>query len=102
MESFQRAFEEPALESFQIEPVFVEKNKLDCCVENRNIYLNKRRLKERVCIAEINLQSLEDTQVRYISHRYTLDKYTFGNYSFAKYTFGKYTFGKSTFGKYTF
>ena len=39
---------------------------------------------------KINSQSLEDTQVEYISQKYTLDKYTFGKYTFGKYTFEKY------------
>ena len=34
---------------------------------------------------KINSQSLEDTQVEYISQKYTLDKYTFGKYTFEKY-----------------
>ena len=34
----------------------------------------------------LNLQSLEDTQVRYISQKYTLEKYTLEKYTFEKYT----------------
>ena len=43
---------------------------------------------------KLNSQSLEDTQVEYISQKYTSDIYTFGKYTFGKYTFGKYTFEK--------
>ena len=50
---------------------------------------------------KIKSQSLEDTQVGYISQKYTWEKYTFGKYTFRKYSFGKYTFGKYTLGKYT-
>ena len=32
-------------------------------------------------LEEINLQSLEDTQVGYISQKYTLDKYTLEKYT---------------------
>ena len=35
---------------------------------------------------EINSQSLEDTQVGYISQKYTLDKYTLEEYTLEKYT----------------
>ena len=33
----------------------------------------------------INLQSLEDTQVRYILQKYTLDNYTLEKYTLAKF-----------------
>ena len=36
---------------------------------------NSSRLEEMISL-RINLQSLEDTQVGYISHKYTLAKYT--------------------------
>ena len=39
-----------------------------------------------------NLQSLEHTQVEYISQKYTWDKYTFGKYTFGKYIFWKLHF----------
>ena len=45
---------------------------------------------------KINSQSLEDTQVEYISQKYTKE----GMYTFEKYTFGKYIFEKYTFEKY--
>ena len=35
---------------------------------------------------EINSQSLEDTQVGYISQKYTLDKYTLEEYTLEEYT----------------
>ena len=47
----------------------------------------------------INLQSLEDTQVGYISQKYTLDMYTLRKYTLGKYTFEKIYFGKIHFGK---
>ena len=34
----------------------------------------------------INSQSLEDTQIGYISHKYTLEKYTLEKYTLKKYT----------------
>ena len=35
---------------------------------------------------KLNSQSLEDTQVGYISQKYTLDKYTLEEYTLEKYT----------------
>ena len=40
---------------------------------------------------EINSQSLEDTQVGYISQKYTLDKYTLEEYTLEEYTLEEYT-----------
>ena len=68
---------------------------------------------QEVKIDKINSQSLEDTQVRYISQKYTLDKYTLEKYTWKnklwknklwgytlweKKTLGKYTLGKYTLG----
>ena len=36
---------------------------------------------------KLNLQSLEDTQVRYILHSYSLDEYTLEKYTLEKLTF---------------
>ena len=37
-------------------------------------------------VSKINSQSLEDTQVGYISQKYTLDKYTLEEYTLEQYT----------------
>ena len=40
---------------------------------------------------KINSQSLEDTQVGYISQKYTLDNYTLEKYTLEKLTFSLFT-----------
>ena len=43
---------------------------------------------------KINSQSLEDTQVGYISQKYTLDKYTLEKYTLEKLTFSLFNSAK--------
>ena len=61
-------------------------------------HLLKRRNPSGISISgQINLQSLEDTQVGYISHSYTLDEFTLEKYALEKLTFSyKYTLRKYT------
>ena len=51
---------------------------------------------------EINSQSLEDMQVRYILQKFTLDKYTLEKYSLEKYTMENENFGGTHFEKIHF
>ena len=48
-------------------------------------------------LSKINLQRLEDTQVRYTLVKYPLEKYTLEKYTVEKYTLEKIYFGKVHF-----
>ena len=66
-------------------------------LSSRLIYRFQNAIHVAKISSKINSQSLEDTQVGYISQKYTLEKYTLGEYTLRQYTLGKYTLGKYTY-----